>query len=72
LGLKGLSLQLGTWESHLIESLDLSMNIVTKMTHAEGIPIILKAVASEAPVQVIANIDIEKMAENPTIARDPM
>jgi hypothetical protein len=72
LDLKGLSLQLGAWESHLIEGLDLSKTMVTKMTHAEGIPIILKAMASEDPVQVIANIDIEKMAENPTIARDPM
>ena len=72
LGLKGLSLQLGPWESHLTEGLDLSMLMAAKMTHAEGIPIILKAMASEDPVQVIANIDIEKMAENPTVARDPM
>ncbi len=72
MGLRGLSLQLGAWESHLIEGLDLTKTMVTEMTHAEGIPLIMKAMATQDPVQVIANIDIEKMSQNPTIARDPM
>lgn len=72
MGLRGLSLQLGAWESRLIKGLDLTKTMVTEMTHAEGIPLIMKAMTTQDPVQVIANIDIEKMSQNPTIARDPM
>ncbi|RDB30951.1 hypothetical protein Hypma_000134 [Hypsizygus marmoreus] len=72
IGLRGLSLQLGAWESRMIEGLDLSKTMVQAMSHDEGMPLLIKALSTNDPVQVIANLDMEKLGQNPTISGDPM
>ncbi|KAJ6610193.1 hypothetical protein B0H10DRAFT_1883603 [Mycena sp. CBHHK59/15] len=71
-GLPGISLQLGAWESRMIDGLDLSRTMVFRMNHAEGMPLIMQALAINEPVQVIVNLDVEKVAQNPMLSGDPI
>ncbi|KAG7441749.1 ketoacyl-synt-domain-containing protein [Guyanagaster necrorhizus] len=76
LGLSAVSLQLGAWESNLIRKLDVSKGLVKPLSHTEGIPMIMKAMAlakkCPEPVQVIAKFDVELMGEVPAFKEDRM
>ncbi|RDB30947.1 6-deoxyerythronolide-B synthase EryA1, modules 1 and 2 [Hypsizygus marmoreus] len=72
IGLRGLSLQLGAWESRMIEGLDLSRSAVLAMSHDEGIPLIMKALSTTDPVQVIARLDMKLLGQDPALSGDPM
>ncbi|KAF8190662.1 hypothetical protein K438DRAFT_1763113 [Mycena galopus ATCC 62051] len=58
MGLPGVSLQLGPWESELEQALPESVGargvLVTKISHKDGLPLILRSLVSPAAVQVIA------------------
>ncbi|KAF8207894.1 hypothetical protein K438DRAFT_1713428 [Mycena galopus ATCC 62051] len=58
MGLPGVSLQLGPWESELEQALPESAGargvLVTKISHKDGLPLILRALSSPVAVQVIA------------------
>ncbi|KAJ2925849.1 hypothetical protein H1R20_g11245, partial [Candolleomyces eurysporus] len=76
LGLPGVSLQLGAWESRLTENLDMKKSFALKMSHQEGIPLILQAMSTSTnrgncPVQVIAEFDVPKLLSVPAYASDP-
>lgn len=71
LGLPAVSLQLGAWESKMIAQLDLTNSPVPPMTHRDGIPLILKALSSSPPVQLIANLN-PSFFKLPTVAKDPL
>ncbi|KAF8529293.1 polyketide synthetase [Hysterangium stoloniferum] len=49
LGLPGVSLQLGAWESYLVQNLDLTNSMVSVMSHDQGMPLIMKALTSPEP-----------------------
>ena len=66
-----MSLQLGAWESKLIDNIDMTRSITRLMKHDEGIPLIMKAMMVPIPVQVIARIDSEILAATPAYAKDP-
>jgi hypothetical protein len=73
-GLPGVSLQLGAWESRLTENLDMKKSFALKMSHQEGIPLVLQAIStnqSGPPVQVIAEFDVPKLLSVPAYASDP-
>ncbi|KAF9012744.1 hypothetical protein BDQ17DRAFT_1344564 [Cyathus striatus] len=72
IGLPGTSLQLGAWESKVIENVDLSQTDLNVMSHAEGIPLVLKAIFENDPVQVIVSWNAEKLARSPPYASDAM
>ncbi|KAK0184742.1 polyketide synthetase [Armillaria mellea] len=76
LGLSGVSLQLGAWESNLIQNLDVSKGLVKPLSNAEGIPMITKAVERakkhQDPVQVIAKFDVDLMRGIPAFKEDRM
>ncbi|TFK38563.1 hypothetical protein BDQ12DRAFT_116355 [Crucibulum laeve] len=70
-GLPGTSLQLGVWESKLLENIDLSEGFVHLIYHKEGVPLILQAASLPIPVQVIADWDIPKLTATPAYSKDP-
>lgn len=70
-GLPGASLQLGAWESKLIEGVDLSKAFDLLMHHSEGIPLILQAMHIPVPVQIIAKWNIARLTSTPAYAKDP-
>ncbi|KAK0488295.1 hypothetical protein EDD18DRAFT_593749 [Armillaria luteobubalina] len=76
LGLSAVSLQLGAWESNLIQNLDVSKGLVKPLSNAEGIPMITKAIERakkhQDPVQVIAKFDVNLMREIPAFKEDRM
>jgi hypothetical protein len=72
LGLNGTSLQLGAWKSHLTDNLDLSGSGVATMSNDIGIPLVLRAMRTRDPVQVIAELDIPALQQNPVTASDPL
>lgn len=74
-GLSGLSLQLGAWESNMLKDLgDLSKAMVKPIRHADGIPLIHRAMACPdvGAVQVIADLDMKKLAQIPVLAQDAL
>lgn len=70
--LPGVCIQLGAWESKAIQNLDLSAGFVYTMKHQTGIPLLLKAMFTPVPVQVIASLDIGKLASLPAYKQDPL
>ncbi|PBK61389.1 ketoacyl-synt-domain-containing protein [Armillaria solidipes] len=76
LDLSAVSLQLGAWESNLIQNLDISKGLVKPLSNAEGIPMITKAMERakkhQDPVQVIAKFDVELMREIAAFKEDRM
>ncbi|KAK0216459.1 polyketide synthetase [Armillaria nabsnona] len=76
LGLPAVSLQLGAWESNLIQNLDISKGLVKPLSNIEGIPMITKAMERakkhQDPVQVISKFDVELMREIPAFKKDRM
>ncbi len=66
-------IQLGAWESRLTEMMgDDTKNPVRIASHAEGIPMILKAMSVKNTVQVIAKLNVKMLAENAAYALDPL
>ena len=72
LGLPATCLQLGAWESKLVQNLELSTGFVRPIKHENGIPFILKAMLTPIAVQVIADFDVEKLTSVPAYAQDPL
>lgn len=70
-GMPGTSLQLGAWESKLIGQIDMSRSFAKLMTNDEGIPLMQKAMMTPIPLQVIARMDVDKLAATPAYAKDP-
>ncbi|KAF6747509.1 hypothetical protein DFP72DRAFT_604329 [Ephemerocybe angulata] len=71
LGLPGTSLQLGAWESRLTENLNMKKSFALMMSQKEGVPLILQAMSTSHPVQVIAEFDVPKLQSVPAYANDP-
>jgi len=73
LGLPATCLQLGAWESKLVQNLlELSTGFVRPIKHENGIPLLLKAILTPIAVQVIADFDVEKLTCVPAYAQDPL
>ena len=72
LGLPATCLQLGAWESKLVQNLELSTGFVRPIKHENGIPLLLKAMLTPIAVQVVADFDVEKLASAPAYAQDPL
>jgi hypothetical protein len=72
LGLPATCLQLGAWESKLIQNLELSTGFVRPIKHENGIPLLLKAILTPIAVQVIADFDVENLTSVPAYAQDPL
>jgi hypothetical protein len=72
LGLPATCLQLGAWESKLVQNLELSAGFVRPIKHENGIPLLLKAMLTPIAVQVIVDFDVEKLASVPAYAQDPL
>lgn len=70
-GLPGTSLQLGAWESKLIEGVNLSKAFDLLIHHSEGIPLILQAMKVPVPVQIIAKWNVARLTSTPAYAKDP-
>lgn len=70
-GLPGASLQLGAWESRLIGDVNMENSFALLMKNDEGLPLILKAMMAPIPLQIIARMDISKLAASPAYAKDP-
>ncbi|KAF9012766.1 hypothetical protein BDQ17DRAFT_1420105 [Cyathus striatus] len=70
IGLAGTSLQLGPWESKVIQGVDLSQTHMRIMSHDEGIPLLLQALSDDDPVQVVVDWNAEKVAQSPAFASD--
>ena len=73
LGRPAICLQLGAWESKLVQNLELSTG-VRPIIHENGIPLLLKAILTPiaVQVQVIADFDVEKLGSIPAYAQDPL
>ncbi|KAJ3506790.1 hypothetical protein NMY22_g17136 [Coprinellus aureogranulatus] len=71
MGLPGTSLQLGAWESALIEKLNMKKSFALLMSHKEGVPLVLKAMSASHPVQVVAEFDVAKLMSVKAYAMDP-
>jgi hypothetical protein len=54
LGLPATCLQLGAWESKLVQNLELSTGFMRPIKHENGIPLLLNAILTPIAVQVIA------------------
>ena len=72
LGLPATCVQLGAWESKLVQNLELSTSFVRPIKNENGIPLLLKAILTPIAVQVIADFDVEKLASVPAYAQDPL
>ncbi|KAH7091717.1 hypothetical protein BKA62DRAFT_626249 [Auriculariales sp. MPI-PUGE-AT-0066] len=76
--LPAVSLQLGPWQSALVERDDVaahhgvsSKEALAVTSHEAGIPLILAAIANpDAVVEVIASFDLQECINNPTFAED--
>ncbi|KAJ7176732.1 hypothetical protein C8R46DRAFT_1077165 [Mycena filopes] len=77
-GLPGVALQLGPWESALVEGLSTSSSSalasvpVHRTTHTDGLPLIVRALMSPTPVLVIAALDARALARTPVYAADSL
>ncbi|KDR66938.1 hypothetical protein GALMADRAFT_232329 [Galerina marginata CBS 339.88] len=65
------AIQLGPWESRLTQKLDAPNSLVPIINNETGIPLILKAMFTPDPVQVVANMDVERFAMTPAYSQDP-
>lgn len=76
MGLPGVSLQLGPWESELVANLapppSTADVFMRTMPNTDGLPLIMRALSSRVPVQVIAALDAEVMSQIPTFATDSL
>ncbi|KAK7033257.1 6-deoxyerythronolide-B synthase EryA1, modules 1 and 2 [Favolaschia claudopus] len=73
IGLPGVSLQLGPWESELVNNLQGRQDdFMQTISHKDGIPLILGAMSSPAAVNVIAALDFNALAEIPARATDSL
>ncbi|KAJ7440338.1 polyketide synthetase [Mycena galericulata] len=76
-GLPGVSLQLGPWESELVDNLPAPSStpngeLLRTMTHKEGLPLIIRALSSPSPVQVLAALDTDVLSRIPAFANDSL
>jgi len=53
LGPPATCLQLGAWESKLVQNLELSTGLVRPVQHENGIPLLLKAMMTPIAVQIL-------------------
>ncbi|KAJ7932976.1 KR domain-containing protein [Mycena leptocephala] len=75
IGLPGVSLQLGPWESELMDNLARSSAtaaVVHTISHKDGLPLIFRALSSSVPVQVIAALDVQTLSRIPVYASDTL
>jgi len=70
--LPGVCIQLGAWESKVIQKVDLSQGFVRPLDNETGIPLILKAMTTPHAVQVIADLDFDKLASISAYCNDPL
>lgn len=56
----------------MIEHLDLSLSAVPPMKHADGIPMLMGVMSSQAPVHLVAALNLQLLSTAPNIANDPM
>ncbi|KAJ7634663.1 hypothetical protein FB45DRAFT_909481 [Roridomyces roridus] len=76
-GLPGVSLQLGPWESELMDNLatqasnDGAVPVMT-MAHKDGLPLIIRSLASPVPVQLIASVNPQALSRIPAFATDSL
>lgn len=66
------ALQLGPWESKLTENLHAPNTLVHIMKNETGIPLIMRAMFKREAVQIIANLNTERLAEVSAYAQDPL
>ncbi|KAJ7482732.1 hypothetical protein FB451DRAFT_1235938 [Mycena latifolia] len=77
-GRPGVSLQLGPWESELVDNLrapssgDGDGALMRTMRHKDGLPLIMRALAAPEPVQVIAALDTAVLSQIPAFATDSL
>ncbi|KAJ7644124.1 hypothetical protein FB45DRAFT_824078 [Roridomyces roridus] len=75
-GLPGVSLQLGPWESELVNNLvpQTDLQMLRTMPHKEGLPLLMRAARSPSagPVQLIAVLDTDLLARVPAFASDSL
>ncbi|KAJ7768218.1 hypothetical protein B0H16DRAFT_1686400 [Mycena metata] len=70
-GLPGVSLQLGPWESALVDGRTRATYAATT-AHKDGLPLIVRALASAEPVLVIAALDAPALARVAVYATDSL
>lgn len=66
------ALQLGPWESKLTENLRVPNTLVHTMKNEIGIPLILGAMFRREAVQIIANLNTERLVEVSAYSQDPL
>ncbi|KAJ7101451.1 hypothetical protein B0H15DRAFT_411968 [Mycena belliarum] len=76
-GRPGVSLQLGPWESELVDNLPSPSSgdgnaLMRTMTHQDGLPLIMEALASPSAVQAIAAVNPEALSRIPAFATDSL
>lgn len=82
MGLPGLSLQLGAWESELTANMNFEKRAVKLVTHEEGIPAVLqtivraqsdnRALDGAMTVQGIAKLDLQQLTTDGVITSDSL
>ncbi|KAJ7760901.1 hypothetical protein DFH07DRAFT_1059948 [Mycena maculata] len=76
MGLPGVSIQLGPWESELVNKLSAQSSandgLLRTMTHVDGLPLIIRALASPVSVQVLAALDNNILSRTPAFATDSL
>ncbi|KAJ7127893.1 hypothetical protein C8R44DRAFT_616608 [Mycena epipterygia] len=76
MGRPGVSLQLGPWESELVANLAPPSStadvFMRTMPNTDGLPLIMRALSSRVPVQVIAALDTQVMSQIPAFATDSL
>ncbi|KAJ6550872.1 KR domain-containing protein [Mycena vulgaris] len=75
-GRPGVSIQLGPWESDLVENLPERSSadgaLMRTMTHTDGLPLIIRALSSQVPVQVIVALNTDALSRIPAFAADSL
>ncbi|KAJ7666829.1 hypothetical protein DFH06DRAFT_1040341 [Mycena polygramma] len=75
IGLPAVSLQLGPWESQLVDNLapfSAASAVVQTISPKDGLPLIVRAASSPVPVQVIAALDVRLLSRIPVLANDSL
>lgn len=69
--IRSLSLQLGAWESRLIDGMQFDDEPMRPITHRDGIPLLLRAFDGSRSVQILADLRPEKMRHMSCYSQDP-
>ncbi|TDL21930.1 ketoacyl-synt-domain-containing protein [Rickenella mellea] len=65
------SLQLGPWQSRLIEGMQFDDTPVAPTSHQDGIPLIFRAISGRRAIQTVAAVCPDRMQQNPLYTDDP-